>query len=58
MTHTEFCENSKVVFPDFSMIKSNVAPSFLSSLLIKLIYSFKSGISNSTCLLKSIASSL
>ena len=52
---TEFCENSKVVSSDFSMMKNNVAPSSSSSLPVKLIYCFNSGFSNSICLLKSIA---
>ena len=57
MILTEFCENSKVVSSDFSMMKNIVALSS-SSLSIKLIYCFKSGFSNSLCLLKSIAISL
>ena len=54
---TEFCENSKVVCSDFSMIK-NIVTLFSSSLPKKLICSFKSGFSNLICLLKSIAISL
>ena len=53
---TEFCEKSKVVYSFFSVIKNIVASS--SSLQIKLICHFKSGFSNSICLLKSIAISL
>ena len=58
MMLTEFCENSKVVSSDFSMMKNIVAPSSLSSLSIKLIYCYKSGFSNSVCLLKFIPISL
>ena len=54
---TEFCKNSKVASSDFSMIKNIVALSSLS-LPIKLICCFKSGFSNSICLLKSIVISL
>ena len=57
MILTEFCENSKVVSSDFSMMKNIVALSS-SNLPIKLIYCFKSEISNSISLLKSIAISL
>ena len=55
---TTFYEYSKVVSSDFSMIKNIVAPSYLSSLPIKLICCLKSGFSNSFCLLKSIAISI
>ena len=55
---TAFCENSKVVSSDFSMMNNIVAPSFLSNLPMKLIFYFKSGFSNSFCLLKSIAINL
>ena len=54
----KFCLNSEVVSSDFSVIKNIVAPSFLSSLPIKLICYFKSEISNSICLFKSIAINL
>ena len=54
-TVAAFCLNSKVVSSDFSLIKNIVAPSFRSSLPIKLICCFKLGFSNSICLLKSIA---
>ena len=54
----KFCLNSKVVSSDFFMMKNIVATSFLSSLPIKLIFYFKSGFSNSVCLLKSIAVNL
>ena len=54
---TKFCENSQVVSSDFSMMKKIVAVS--SSILpTKLIYCFKSGFSNSICLLKSTEISL
>ena len=53
----EFCEKLKVASSDFSMMKNIVAP-LSSSLPIKLICYFKSGFSNSICLLKSIAISL
>ena len=52
---TEFCTNSKVVSSEFSVMKNIAAPCFLSSLPMKLICFFKSGFSNSVCLLKSIA---
>ena len=57
MILTKFCENSKVVSSDFSMMKKIVAVSS-SNLPIKLIYCFKSEFSNSISLLKSIAISL
>ena len=57
-TIASFCVNSKVVSSDFSMMKNIVAPSFLSSLSMKLICCFKSGFFNSICLLKSIAINL
>ena len=53
----EFREKRKVVFSFFSMIKNIVALNS-SSLPMKLICCFKSGFSNSICLLKSIAISL
>ena len=52
MMLTKCCEKLKVVSTVFHWWKT--APSFLSSLPIKLICSFKSGFSNSVCLLKSI----
>ena len=53
---TEFCENSKVVFSNFSMIKNIVDQwSWFSSLPIKLICW---GFFNLVCLLKSIATNL
>ena len=58
MMLTEFCKNSKVVSSGFSMMKNIVASSSLSSLPIKLIYCYKSGFSNSVCLLKFIPNSL
>ena len=57
MILTKFCENSKVVSSDFSMMKKIVAVSS-SNLPIKLIYCFKSEFPNSISLLKSIAISL
>ena len=42
-TIATFCENSKDVSSDFSMMKSIVALSFLLSFPMKLIYCFKSG---------------
>ena len=51
----EFCEKLKVVSSDFSMMKNIVAPVFLKSLPIKLIYC---GSYNLVCLLKSIAINL
>ena len=51
MIFTEFFENSKVVSSDFSMMKDIVAPLSSSSLPIKLVCCFKSGFSNSICLL-------
>ena len=53
MILTEFCENSKVISCDFSIMKNTVA-SYSSSLPIKLICCFKSRFSNSICLLKSM----
>ena len=53
-TLAAFCGNSKVLSSKFSMIKNIVASSFLVGLPMKLIYCFKSGFSNSICLLKSI----
>ena len=53
-----FCEKLKVVSSDFSIMKNIVTPLSFSSLPIKLICCFKSGFSNSTYLLKSIAISL
>ena len=58
MMLAEVCENSKVVSADFSMMKTIVAPLFSASLPMKLICCFKSGFSNSICLLKSIAINL
>ena len=58
MRFREFYENLKVVSSDFSMMKNIAAPLSSSSLPIKLIYCFKSGFSNSVCLLKSIAINL
>ena len=55
MMRAEFCEKLKVISSNFSMIKNIVAPLCSSSLPIKLIFCFKSGFSNSICLLKSIA---
>ena len=49
-----FCECSKVVSSDFSVIKNISALLYLSSLPIKLICCLKLGFSNSICLLKSI----
>ena len=57
-TVAEFCENSKVISWDFQMMKNIVVLLFISSLPIKLICCFKSGFSNSICLLKSIAINL
>ena len=57
MILTKFCVNSKVFFSDFSVMKKIVAQSSLK-ILIKLICCFKVGLSNSICLLKSIAISL
>ena len=57
MILTEFCENSKVVSSDFSMMKNTVAL-MSSSFQMKLICCLKSRFSNSICLLKSIAISL
>ena len=54
MMLTELFENSKIVSSNFSMMKSIVALLSSSSLPIKLICCFKSGFSNSICLLKSI----
>ena len=54
MILTEFCENSKVVSSDFSMVK-NIVALLSSSMPIKSIYWFKLEFSNSICLLKSIA---
>ena len=42
-TVAAFCLNSKVVSPDFLMMKNFVAPSFLSTPPIKLICCFKLG---------------
>ena len=53
-----FCEKSKIVSTDFSVIKNIVGSLFLLSLPMKLICCFKSGFSNSICLLKSIAINL
>ena len=55
MMLTEFCENSKVVSSDFSMMKNIVAPSSHVSFPTKLIFCLKSEFSYSICLLKSIA---
>ena len=55
MILTEFCEKLKVVSSDFQMMKNIVAPLSSLSLPITLICYFKSGFSNSVCLLKSIA---
>ena len=55
ITVTAFCENSKVVSYDFSIIKNIVAVVSSSNLPIKLICCLKSGFSNSIYLLKSIA---
>ena len=55
ITVTAFCENSKVVSYDFSIIKNIVAVVSSSSLPIKLICCLKSEFSNSIYLLKSIA---
>ena len=49
-----FCENSKVVSSDFSMIRNIVALSS-SGLPIKLISRFKSEFPNANSLLKSVA---
>ena len=57
-TVTAFCQNSKVVSCYFSMMKHIVAPSCLPNLPMKLICCFKSGFSNSICLLKAIANNL
>ena len=51
MILTEFCENSKVVSSDFSMMKNTVA-------LMSSSFQIKSRFSNSICLLNSIAISL
>ena len=53
---TEFCENSKVVSSDFSMMKNTVTP--LSSFLIFPIKLICCGSFNLVCLLKSIAINL
>ena len=53
MILTKFCENSKVVCSDFSIMK-NIDVLSSSSLPIKLICCFKSEFSNSTCLVKSV----
>ena len=55
---TECCEQLKAVSSDFSIIKNTVAALSLSSLPIKLICCFKSGFSNSICLLKSFTITL
>ena len=52
---TALCEKLKVVSSVFSRKKNIVAPSFLSSLPIKLIYFIVSASSNSICLSKSIS---
>ena len=57
MMLAEFCENSKVVSSNFSIIKNIVGPSSSSSLPKKIVFCFKSEFSNSVCLLKSIANS-
>ena len=57
MMLNKFCKNSKVVSSDFSMVK-NIVVSLSPSLEIKSICCFKSGFSNSICLLKSIAISI
>ena len=57
MILTESYEKLKVVSSNFSMIKNIVAPLSSLSLPIKMIC-FKSGFSNSVCLLKSIAINL
>ena len=54
-TVTEFCVKLKVVRSDFSIIKSIVAPVFLKSLPIKLIFC---GSFSLVCLLRSIAINL
>ena len=54
MILTKFCENSRVVSSDFSMMK-NFFASFSASLRIKLISWFESRFSNLICLLKFIA---
>ena len=51
---TEFGEKLKVVSTKLSMIKYIVAALSSSRLPMKLIYCFKSGFSNSICLLKSM----
>ena len=57
MILTEFCENSKVAFSDFSIMKNIVALSS-SSFPPKIVCWLRSGFSNSICFLKSIAISL
>ena len=54
---TEFCENSKVVSSNLSMMKSIVA-ALSSTFPITLICYFKSGFSNLICLLKFTAVNL
>ena len=56
-TTTEFYQKSKVVSSFFSIIK-NIFALLSSSLRTKLICCFKSGFSNSICLLKYIAINL
>ena len=51
---TKFCENLKVFFSDFSMIK-DISPLSSSSLPRELTGCFKSEFSNSVCFLKCIA---
>ena len=50
---TEFCEQLKAVSSHFSLIKNTVAALSLSGQPIRFICCFKSGFSNSICLLKS-----
>ena len=52
---TKFCEKSKIVSSDFSMITKIVVPSFLSSVPIELICCLESDFLDSISVFKSIA---